>query len=416
MIALLKLAWRNIWRNRRRTVLTSIAIVFGLVLIIIQRGLAVGTYVQMIETGVRRSEGHIQVHKKDYWEKKTLKYAFNVTPDDTARISAIPGVERISLKLTVDALVGANSENTTGAKVVGVIPSLEKAMTIFSNPKKGMKDGHFLRDTDTTGALIGYTMAKNIRASVGDTLVVLTQARDGSMGAGRLIVRGIFRAGEPEMDGYMVLAHIEFMRRILVAEDRVTAIAMTVDDVREMSGIISELRGLYPDGPGEKWEVMGYDQLLPALMQMIAFDESSGFIFLILLLVVIAFGIMNTILMSVMERFHEFGVMMAVGMKRRAVAAMVFLEGVLLSLVGLVVGNILGWSLNRWWELHPIHITGEMGEMYEIMGMEPVIYGLPDFGEQMVWSIIVVVLTLIVAMWPALTAMRFRPVEAIRQV
>ena len=410
-----KLAWRNIWRNTRRTVLTILAVAFGILLIVVMRGMQYGSYAEMIATAVKRSSGHIQVHANGYWEKKTLKYAFPIADADTAAIAALPHVTHLSPKLVADALVGAGTENTTGAQVVGVIPSREQAMTVFAE-KRVMEEGAFLADNDTTGALIGRTMAKNLKAKLGDELMLFTQARDGSMAAALLTVRGIFHVGEPEMDGYTVIAHLAMMQNVLAAQGRATAIAMTVDDVRNVERVVTLLKQRFVGGrPDSKWEVMSFMQLLPALMQSIAFDNASGVVFLILLIVVIAFGILNTILMSVMERFHEFGMMMALGMRTRAIAGMVFLEGLFLSFVGLVIGNLGGYAINAWWQSHPIRL--EMGqEIYESYGFDPVLIAVPDLNQQFVWSAVMLGLTLLVAMWPAWTAMRFRPVEAIRQV
>ena len=192
------IAWRNIWRNRRRTVLTIVAVTFGTLLIVIQRGMQTGTFDRMVETAVRRSEGHIQIHAHSYWESRTLHYAFPIADVDTAAVAALPHVRRVSTKLAVDALVGSGEENTTGARVVGVIPSREAAMTFFGSGR--MVEGRFLDDSDTTGAVIGRTMAQNLHARVGDELVFFTQGRDGSMAAAVLCILGIFRAGEPDMD------------------------------------------------------------------------------------------------------------------------------------------------------------------------------------------------------------------------
>ena len=414
MTSFLKLAWRNIWRNKRRTVLTIVAIMFGTFLIVVQRGMQAGTYAQMIDTTVRRSEGHIQIHKNGYWDKKTLRYAFPITQVDTSAVAAIEHVDRISVKLTVDALVGAGVENTTGARVVGVIPSMEKAMTIFSTGP--MREGRFLEDTDTTGVVIGYTMARNLRAGVGDELMFFTQGRDGSMAAALLNIVGIFRAGEPDLDGYTVIAHLAEMQRVLTAEGRATAIAMTVDDPHNVPDVMQAIGGmLNANGPDAPWEVLSYETLLPALMQTIAFDDASGILFLLLLLVIIAFGILNTILMSVMERFHEFGVMMAVGMKTKTIAAMIYVECTFLNIIGLILGNTAGYLLNWWWQQNPIRLDS-FEDTYESMGFDPILTSLPSIPEQALWSGIMLALAFLVALWPVWTATHFRPVEAIRQV
>jgi len=411
---LARIAWRNIWRNRRRTLLTALAIAFGIGLIVITRGLQAGSYAQMIDVAVRRSPGHIQVHAQGYWEKKDLAHTFPIAAVDTAGIAHIPGVAHVSPKLVVDALASVGEENSTGAQVVGVIPSLERAMTVFGDSGI-MEPGRFLTDGDTMGAVIGTTMARNLHARVGDELVLFTQARDGSVAAALVHVRGIFHVGELDMDGYLVMANLALMQNILVAPGRASIIALTVKDVRDVDRVRAEIEGLLATrGGSARWQVMTYRRLMPDIMQSIAFDHASGIIFLILLLVVIAFGILDTILMSVMERFHEFGVMMALGMRGRAIAAMVFVEGLLLAVIGLAVGNAIGWAANAWWQQHPTPLGGA-AEAMESVGFHPELIALPDLGQQATWSVVVLCMTLAVALWPAVVAARFRPVEAIRQ-
>ena len=153
---------------------------------------------------------------------------------------------------------------------------------------------------------------------------------------------------------------------------------------------------------------MGYEELLPGLMQTIAFKNASGVIFLLLILVIIAFGILNTILMSVMERFHELGVMMAIGMRARSVAAMIFLEGAYLNVVGLAIGNVAGYLLNWWWHAHPMRMES-FEETSESIGFDPVLTSIASIPEQALWSAIMFGMALLVALWPVWTATHFRP-------
>lgn len=418
MKALGKLAWRNIWRNKRRTVVTTLAIAFGIFLIVVMRGVQMGTFAQMVDVSVRRGAGHLEVQRNGYWDERALKYAFPVAEADTGSISALPHVQHVSTKLAVDALVGAGEENTTGAQVVGVIPSHERAMTIF--PDGVMEKGEFLSDTDTTGAVIGYAMARNLRADLGDQLAIFTQARDGSMGATLLTVRGIFHVGEPDMDGYLVLAHLRLIQDLLEAPGRATAIALTVDDIRAVESVKAALERRLRDGTSapaghvQDWDVMSWETLLPGLSQTIQFKNASRDALALLLLVVIAFGILNTILMGVMERYHEFGVLRAVGMRRRSLAAMIFAEAGMLSAVGLLIGNACAYALTCWWQRHPI--APSFAEVLETYGFVPVITAVPDLTGQLVWSIVVLGMVVLLTTWPAWVAMRFRPVEAIRQV
>lgn len=414
MSALALLAWRNVWRNKRRTALTILAVAFGIWLIVVMRGLQFGSYAEMVDTSVKRGPGHLQVQRKGYWDEKTLRHSFPLADADTAAIRAIPCVAHLSPKLAVDALVGVGDENTTGAQIVGVVPSLEQAMTVFGTG--AVVEGRFLTDQDTTGVVIGRTMATNLRAKLGDELAVFTQARDGSMAATLLTITAIFHTGEQGMDGFVAICHIALVQETLVSQGRATAIAVTVDDVRNLNAVKRTLDEMLRTGSEtSRWDVLGYDRLMPALSQSIAFDDASGVVFLILLLVVIAFGILNTILMSVMERYHEFGVMMGIGMKPRLIAGLVVIESLFVSGIGLVLGNVAGYATNAWWQANPVRLESAR-EAYELYGFDPVLVAVPDLAQQATWTVVILALTILVALWPAWVAMRFRPVEAIRHV
>ena len=151
-------------------------------------------------------------------------------------------------------------------------------------------------------------------------------------------------------------------------------------------------------------------------MQSISFDFAGDVVFLLLLLVVIAFGILNTVLMSVMERFHEFGVMRALGVRPMSLGVLILIEATVLALIGIAVGNMLGYAINAWWLAHPVTLGGSLEAATEQFGFSPILYAIPDLQQQVRWSAVMFGLTLLVAVWPALVAMRFRPVEAIRQV
>ncbi len=406
-----RIAWRNVRRNRRRTVLTVTAVAFGVFLIIVKGGQRNGQYEQMIDTSVRRSTGHVQIHRAGFWDERSLKLAFPVADADIAAVGNAPHVEHVSVRLEAEALVGSGGENSTGARIVGVLPSAEEAMTVFS--RNVMIDGAFPTDSDTAGAVIGDAMARNLGVAVGDELVLFAQARDGSIGAALLSLRGIYRVGEPELDGYTVVAHLARLQEMLEADGNCTAIALTVSDHRYVSEAMEALERTFPDR--DTWEIMSYEELMPELMQTIALDWAVDMILQALLLSVVTFGILNTILMSVTERFHEFGVLMAIGMRSRAIGTMVFLEGVAISAMGLLVGNVLGYAVNDWWQGNPIVVGGSMAAI-EGYGFVPMLFAVPDVAQQIQWSVVVLALTLLVSTWPATVAMRYRPIEAIRHV
>lgn len=410
MSQLVRLAWRNIWRNRRRTVLTLLAIGVGLGLTLFTRGLQLGTYQLTIDYNVSLSVGHIQIHRDGYWEHQDLSNSFEAAEVDTARIAALPEVMAVSPKLVVDALVAVGDAESSAARLQGVLPRHESALSVVPD---NMVEGEWLRPGDQRGAVIGQTLAGNLSATVGDTLVYFTQGRYGSTCAGLYTIRGIFSAGERQMDAFTVFVPLHALQPQVSMDGRWSALAVRLADYRDVEQVISQLRSWHGH---ERWEIMDYQELMPGLMQTIAFDNASGAVFLILLIVVIGFGILETILMSVMERYHEFGVMLAVGLRRARLAALIFTEALALGLIGTLFGNLMGYGLNTWFQTHPIAFGGETGQAYKELGFVPKLITLPDMTEQAIWTGVVLGLTLLAALWPAHVATRFRPAEALSQV
>ena len=409
MMHYMKIAWRNIWRNTRRTILTVLAIGFGVALTVLTRGTQFGMYSQIVDFNISLSVGHAQIHRAGYWDKKTLRNTFEASEVDIGGVAAIPHVETVSPKLNVEALVAVGDDQSSGAMLNGVIPSREAGITIVDET---IIEGSYLSDDDMSGAIIGATLAKNLDAHIGDELIYFTQGRYGSTSAGKFTIRGIYKTGELDMDGFSAFVPLATLQPTLDAPGRLSALAVGVDDHRAVADVTTRLREMY-EGPD--LEVMDYRALIPDIMQTIEFDNATAIIFLILLLVIIGFSILETILMSVMERFHEFGVMMAIGLRKGTLVWLVFCEAAFVGVIGALFGNVLGYAANAYLQANPI-VLDSMSEAYTQFGFTPQIIAMTDIGEQLYWTAIVLTMTLAVALWPARVATRFSPVEAIRQV
>ncbi|MCK4385522.1 MAG: ABC transporter permease, partial [candidate division Zixibacteria bacterium] len=321
----LKMAWRNVWRNKRRTLLTVAAIAFAVAISVFMRGLQRGTYEQMINNVIRINTGYLQIHKKGFWENKTLRYTFKPDQHLSEILSSQPRITSFAQRVEADGLASAE-ENTNGVLIIGVDPQAEaKATTLKEKIKKGI----FLSQNTPQGTVIGETLAKNLKVDLGEEITLLVQGFDGSLGAGLYSVEGIFRTGDPGLDGGVVFLNLKAAQELFWLGDRISQVLIFVDDISNLKMATQNLRA---ELDKNTYEVMPWDELMPELVQMIAFDNASGQLFLMLLILVVAFGILNTVLMSVFERVKEFGVMMALGMKPKKIVGLVFIESTLLSL------------------------------------------------------------------------------------
>jgi putative ABC transport system permease protein len=407
MMIFLKMAWRNVWRNRRRTILTTAAIAFAVAISVFTRGLQMGTYEQMINNVIRINTGYLQIHKKDFWENKTLRYTLKPDHRLPEILSRQPHVTSFAQRVEGDGLASAE-ENTNGVLVIGVDPQAE-ATTL----KEKIRKGAFLSEATSQGTIIGETLAKNLNVGLGDEITLLVQGFDGSLGAGVYNVEGIFRTGDPSLDRSVAFLNLTTAQELFWLGDRISQVLVFLDDISNLKEVTQNLRA---ELDLNIYEVMPWNELMPELVQLIAFDNASGQLFLMLLILVVAFGILNTVLMSVFERVKEFGVMLALGMKPRKIVGLVFIESTLLSLIGVVFGNLIGFALNWYFSYHPIGLTEKLSEVMEEFGFTAQLFVKPTFSTFLEVTISVFVVSLIMTIYPTIKATRFRPVEALRHI
>jgi putative ABC transport system permease protein len=403
----LKMAWRNVWRNKRRTLLTVAAIAFAVAISVFMRGLQRGTYEQMINNVIRINTGYLQIHKKGFWDNKTLRYTFKPDHHLSEILSRQPHITSFAQRAEADGLASAE-ENTNGVLIIGVDPQTE-ATTL----KEKIKKGKFLSENAPQGTIIGETLAKNLKVELGEEITLLVQGFDGSLGAGLYSVEGIFRTGDPELDRSVVFLNLKAAQELFWLGDRISQILVFVDDISNLKKVTQNLRA---ELDLNTYEVMPWDELMPELVQLIAFDNASGQLFLMLLIIVVAFGILNTVLMSVFERVKEFGVMMALGMKPKKIVGLVFIESTLLSLIGVIFGNIIGFGLNWYFSYHPISLSERLSEVMEEFGFTAQLFVKPTFSTFLEVTLAVFVVSLIMTIYPTIKATRFRPVEALRHI
>lgn len=403
---LVRLAMRNIMRNARRSLVTCAAMAFGLATLIFLWAFADGTNEQMIDNSTRYLSGHLQVHRSGYHEERTLDLLLS----DPGRIEALlesePHTRAVSRRFEGKAIVSAG-DKSRGMIVSGIDPDRERAVTTLSD---AVRVGRFLRPDDRDGLLLGALAAQALKVGVGDELVLLTQAADGSVGAGRFRVQGIFDTGMDMIDGVNVFLPLAAAQDLYAAGDRVTSVVARFGPRKASGPVAARLRQAL--GPGH--EVLTWRELLPAVVQSVAFHEMTGYILLLVLFVVVAVGVTNTMLMAVMERTREFGVMMALGTSEWQVTRVVFYEACLLGAAGLAAGGMLGMAIAGYYGARGIDL-GHYAQAVETMpGLTSMIYPVARPQRVLLLSGLVFVTALLAAVYPGWRATRLRPVDAIR--
>ena len=403
---LLKLAFRNIWRNRRRTFITAASILFAVFFAAVMRSVQEGTWDYMIDSVVRYHVGYGQIHEKGYWDERSIN---KLIPADSsmlgriesaeAVVSAFPRIEHFAL-----ASVGTN---TRGVMVVGMDPQREDA---FADLTGRIQAGAYLKQDDT-GVLLGNGLSKRMGLGVGDSLVLVSQGYRGANAVGIYPVRGVIHFGIPDLSNRMVYMSLHEAQHFFGAYELASAIVI---DAGTKNHVPAAVAALSAELDSAAYEVMGYQDMMPELLEAKEFDVAGSYVIMLVLYLIIAFGIFGTLLMMLKEREYEFGVLKAIGMRSAQLYGMVWLESIFLGLIGCLAGAVVALPVIAWLAANPIPLGGGMEAAYEQFGMEPVIVTVVDpsllFGQMVVVMLIVSVLSL----YPLFKIARLRPVEAMR--
>ncbi|MDM8551295.1 ABC transporter permease [Desulfobacterales bacterium HSG2] len=407
-----KLAWRNVWRNKRRTLLTLLTIMVGCAMIIFMNAIGKGGHDQMIEDAVALNAGHIQIHEKGFWENQTLDYAFEPSSELLDRLGNDSRIAAFAERVMTGGLLSFG-DNTRGMLIQGVDPEHEKQVSNLHT--KIMPGGRFLTPEDTTHAVIGETLAKNTGVRIGDQIAMISQGFDGSIAAERFTVVGRFRSGTPDYDRELILIPLTQAKETFTMMGFIHSIAIRLDDASYLPQVRESLLSL-TSRDETQLEVMGWDELMPELVQFIVMDDISAYIFIFILFMIVAFGVLNTIQMSVFERTREFGVMLSIGTLPGQITSMILLESVIISIIGIIFGIILGYGISLYFQINPMDYSSYAKEM-AVWGVATTIFPAKTTSLNIiVTSILTFVLAVLFSVFPARRAAKLNPVEAIRKL
>jgi ABC-type lipoprotein release transport system permease subunit len=408
-----KMAWRNIWRNPRRTVLTVAAIAFASLLLVFMLSFQFGSYDAMINASVKINTGHIQVQAKDYKDKQSIRLVVP-NPDAIGDIlNRMPQLEAYTFRAKAFSLASSN-ERAYGVVVVGIDPAKEAGVSTL---KTLVHRGGYLpadyRNNPTPPALVGKLLARNLKVGPGDELTVLGQGRDGSIAATVVKITGIYSSGIDEFDRSSIqipLKHFQDVYAMDGAVHEVIAVAKSLKHLAkiktDLSAKINQMDSTHP------LIALDWEELMPGLRQAIQMDLVSGIIFYMILILVVAFSILNTFLMAIFERTKEFGVLMAMGTTPGRLAKLLLIESISMTMVGIVVGTILGSLITWYFQIHGINIAGS-SEILRQYGISGRMYPQLSLLSASCGPAAVLLITFMAALYPALKVRGLRPAEAL---
>jgi ABC-type lipoprotein release transport system permease subunit len=405
-VMLVRLAWRNVLRNRRRSVITMLSIAIGLAALTFLWGALDGQNRAMIENTTRYLASDVQVHSRGYHEDPSLDLAIAEAAPVAETIARDPDVAASAVRLEGKALA-SRGDKARGVVMVGVSPQEEARVTSLF---KAVVTGTPLRPTDSTGVLVGVKLAESLGLGLGDELVLVGQAYDGSLSSARVPVRGIFRTNIDEYDGYAAVMPLGAVREFLAAPNGATSVAVRLTDRDRLDVVAPRLQAAL----GQRYEVVGWPTLLPLVVTSARFHEVVGYLIVTIFFAIVAAGVANPVLMAVLERTREFGVMLAVGMSPSRLLRLVLLEALLLGALGVVVGNVLGLATTVYFGRAGIDLTAFQAGLSVMQGAADILRPVVRVERSLTMSAIVFAIACLVALYPAARAARLDPVNAIR--
>lgn len=403
----LTLAWRNIWRNKRRTFITVLSMFVAVALAIFMRSQQMGSYELMIRNTAGSYTGHIQIHQKGFWEEQNLDNSMEENLSFSKKILKYSQVKAVIPRLESYALLSGQEKSRAGL-IVGMDPAKERAL---SNPEKYLSQGESLDSVTENAAMIGERLAKFLDIQVGDSIVVIGQGFQGMSAVGKYPVKGILKFPSPEMSKSMLYLPLATAQELFAAYDRLTALCILTDQPKKVTQTTQILKKYLP---AQTYEIMSWKEMMPEMVQMIQSDDIGGQIMIGILYMVVGFGIFGTIIMMTTERRYEFGVLIGIGMRRWKLGNILLLETMILAIIAASLGSAciapVIWYLHE----HPVRLTGDVAMAIEEMGYEPMLLYSMNRSLFINQSMIIVFITFLAALYPVWLTRNIEVVKAMR--
>jgi ABC-type lipoprotein release transport system permease subunit len=403
----IRLAWRNIWRNKRRTLLTAASIFLAIFLALLVRSLQIGWFDNLTEIVIQSYTGHIQLHKKGYWDDRDINNSMVYNDSVAAVVKSTANVDKTVPRLEYFAL-SSYGKQTKGVMLAGTDPLREDGLTRLS--AKVVK-GHYL-DASSNGILVSQGLASFLGLTAGDTLVLLGQGFHGVSAAGKYPVCGIVHFPSPVLDNQMVYMNLPTAQDFYSAENRITSLSITLKNPDEINNTMVALKSRTDGG---KFEVMRWDEMMVEVMQQLKVKTAGGKIIISILYMIVGFGVFGTVIMMTNERTKEFGVIVSVGMQKTKLAFILVLEMILIGLTGLLSGLAAAMPIMLYFKLNPVHLWGSMAEAFISYGIEPLmpLAMKPDFIVSNVVTVLLIVSA--TCIYPVRKIFKLRVVDALHK-
>ena len=403
-----KIAWRNIYRNKKRSLITITSVFAALLLIILMRALQFGFYDKLIETVVESYAGYVEIHADGFWDNQSLDNSMQVDQQLLDDIQSVEGVENIVQRLQTFSLISVG-EKTKGGVINGINLSEEQKITDWN---KKMVSGSF--DLSDNEIIIAKGIAEFFDISENDTLILYGQGYRGMMAAGKYPVKGVIDLKNPDLNKIGLFMTMESVRNYVSSDEISTHIIIGKEKYYDESKIVEDLGLILSDD----YEVMTWKETLPEIEQTITADSAGGLIMAFILYVIVVFGMFGTVLMMTEERKYEFGVLISIGMSRIRLFGIILVETIILSMAGVVLAVMVTYPISIYYNINPIDMAILMGDgavqMIEEMGFSPMIPMSISWDIPLSHSLVIFIFSLLISIYPAIKISKLNPVKSMK--
>lgn len=404
MKMLITLAWRNLWRNKKRTLITISSVLFAVMLAIVFISFEQGSYERMIDSMVKYNTGYIQIQDVLFKEEPSMDNSLHYDDQLKSVIGQFEDqIDFVVPRIQNFALV-ATENQTRGSMIIGIDPEQEIKLNNISD---NITEGEFLQKADEK-ILIAKGLAEILDLKPGDTLILLSQGFQGATAAGKYAVKGIVDLKVPEMNNNTVYMSLEAAQWFYVAEERLTSLIIMPKNPKYTNQLAASLS----ENIDHEWQrVLIWEELLADLLQLMKFDQAGTKIMTLILYIVIAFGLFGTVLTMMIERQREFGMLISIGLKRRQLAIICFLETLMISFTGVIAGMLLAVPIVIWFYLNPIQLTGDMAKTMIEYGFEPIMPFATDPWIFVSQAELVLIISLVIGLYPIYKVFKLNVME-----
>jgi len=402
---LIKLAWRNIFRNKKRSIITIISIFIAVFLALFIRSMQLGMYDSVIKNVAGNYTGYMQLHAKGYWDDRTLENAFLSDDSLLTTIKTNPKITFLVPRLETYALL-SYGKYSKGVMLNGIDTNKEKQIKPIS---QRLISGRSFK-TGSREVILSKGLAHYFSVQSGDSIYLIGQGYHGMSAAGKYKVAGIADLKNRDLNNLVVFMPINTLRDYLSAPPLVTNLLIGVKDYTDIDRLKTEL---YSQIDKNRYELMTWKEMLPELNQAILADNVGGLYMVFILYLIIGFGIFSTVLMMTEERIFEIGIMTAIGTKKRVIIGSFWIETILLSLIGVILGILLAYPISYYFHFHPMPLPSDKADVMEKFGFMPEIPFSINPDIFITHALIIFGISLLVALYPTIKIWRLKTLKAL---